>query len=95
MVLLGRGLAGHGDRSVQEGGEVGRSVQLHLAQGELVRTKDALHTGVHVVLFVNKACFKRFIIFGGIYACTCKVTYVSNICTTYVYTIYLSMYNYT
>ena len=58
LVLLGRGLAGHGDRSVKERGEVGRSVQLHLAQGELVCTKDALHTGVHVVLFVNKACFE-------------------------------------
>ena len=89
MVLLRRGLAGHGDRSVQEGGEVGRSVQLHLAQGELVRTKDALHTGVHVVLFVNKACFKRFIIFGGIYACTCKVTYVSNIRMYYVCIYYI------
>ena len=47
LVLLGHGLAGHGDCSVQEGGEVGGAVQLHLAQGELVRTKDALHTIVH------------------------------------------------
>ena len=36
LVLLGRGLAGHGDHPVQEGGEVGGAVQLHLADGILV-----------------------------------------------------------
>ena len=46
--MLGHGLAGHGNHSVQEGGEVGGTIQLHLAQGELVRTKDALHTIVHM-----------------------------------------------
>ena len=38
LVLLGRGLAGHGNHPVQEGGEVGGSVQLHLADGILVGT---------------------------------------------------------
>ena len=36
LVLLGRGLAGHGDHSVKEGGEVSGSIQLHLADGILV-----------------------------------------------------------
>ena len=52
LVLLGRGLAGHGDCSVHEGGEVGGAVQLDLAHGELVRTKDALHTIEYVALFM-------------------------------------------
>ena len=36
LVLLGGGLAGHGDHPVQEGGEVRGAIQLHLADGKLV-----------------------------------------------------------
>lgn len=87
LVLLGRGLAGHGDCSVHEGGEVGGAVQLDLAQGELVRTKDALHTIEYVVLFMctlDTACMQHCTTFGGM----CALHVRTCVHTLYVRTIH-------